>query len=71
MIFLNVFILYFHCFFLIFLNIYIDNFESDEDENRRIYKMPHLKIMNHWDDLAFFRRFRMTKPTFEYILSLI
>lgn len=49
---------------------------SDEEENalvveRRQYKMMQRIDMEHWDDVDFFRRFRLTKPSVAKGLQII
>ncbi|KAG5868041.1 hypothetical protein JTB14_001733 [Gonioctena quinquepunctata] len=58
----------------------MNNFVQDDDDlddlNLIIYGIPRRiyhrnEYFNSWDDLTFFSRFRVTKPTSLYILNLI
>lgn len=51
-------------------------FDDDEDDaieffERREYRILQRAGMNDWDDVDFFRRFRLTKPTFLRVLQLV
>lgn len=56
-----------------------DDIEYENDEEgvevrrfeRRIYHMPQRSTINTWDDVDFFRRFRLSKTTFLYVLQLV
>lgn len=45
--------------------------DFDQGEDRRIYRIPVRNAVNTWDDFDFFRRFRLSKPTFYYVLQLV
>lgn len=52
--------------------------DDDDDENigfgieRRQYRMyPRMHYMEMWNDDEFFKRFRLSKPTVAYVLTLI
>lgn len=57
-----------------------DGWESDYNEDddllnlemgRKYRQLPRIDLINMWNDDEFFARFRMSKPTVVYVLSLI
>lgn len=56
-----------------------DEFDEDNEivmdeaeiSSRRYRLNPRIDYMQHWDDDEFKKRFRMSKETIKYILSLI
>lgn len=49
---------------------------EDDDGNvqqidRRLYNIPVRATINEWDDIEFFMRFRITKPTFLMVLQMV
>lgn len=58
-----------------FLDLEMDWLDEEDDDGmvveRRPYGLPVRPTIDSWDDLDFFMRFRMSKPTFQMVLQLI
>lgn len=55
--------------------LFVDGDDDEDDDidlvGRREYRIMQRAEMNDWDDVDFFRRFRLTKPTFVRVLQLV
>lgn len=52
--------------------MFVDDGDDQRDVvMRRPYRIFHRAEMGNWDDIDFFRRFRLTKPTFLHVLEMV